>query len=756
MVGRTQSAMAVAARADILEFELANHPLDCPVCDKGGECPLQDFTFRHGYPTSRIDGPRLHFKKPIPLSNNIALDRERCVLCYRCTRYYDEVAWEQELTTDERGVQSFLTSQFDQPLQSVFSGNIIDLCPVGALTSRVWRFESRPWDMTPTETSCSKCAVGCSVTQWQRRGQLVRVTSHENDDIDEGWICDRGRFDYTDVNDPSRLRTPSIRGARATWADAINAVAAGIKGKGARLGISLPQDITNEEAFLFRRLLDGPLKGAKVKMHGRTAIAAPDGETMRIKEIDDARVIVVVASDLENDVPIIDLRVKKAVGKRGAKLIVVYPDGVDFDRSPQTVHIRNAKGAAAAEVRKLASHELLQNPGGLVAILFGDGRGSENMNELATACGALAEKVGGKEMPLCRATNEPRADAGARRAGTPMSQIYNDPIGHWVVVVVAMTLLLFVVLTATAYTVWFERVALGRIQRRPGPNRVGPFGLMQLAADGIKLAFKESFVPAKTDKIIYVIAPAIGVAAAFLAWSVIPIGLWYNVQYWIADVNVGILVIFAVSSLNVYAIVLGGYASNNKYSLLGGLRSAAQLISYEMALGLALVPTFMIAGSLRLRDIAAYTVSWGPYHGPIPLIILTPIGFLIYLISATAETNRTPFDLPEAEQELIGGFLTEYSGLKFTMYYLAEYLNVITVAALATLLFFGGWYLWVVPPVFAFFIKVVLVVFLYIWLRGTYPRLRYDTLMRLGWKVLLPLALANVVVTAIVLVAVQG
>ena len=413
MVVRTQSAMAVQARADILEFELANHPLDCPVCDKGGECPLQDFTFRHGYPTSRIDGPRLHFKKPIPLSDKIALDRERCVLCYRCTRYYDEVAWEQELTTDQRGVQSFITSQFDQPLQSIFSGNIIDLCPVGALTSRVWRFESRPWDMTSTATICSRCAVGCSVTQWQRRGQLVRVTSHENDDIDEGWICDRGRFDYTDVNDPSRLRAPSIGGMRSTWADAINAVAAGIKGKGAKLGISLPQDITNEEAFLFRRLLDGPLKGAKVKMHGRTAIPAPASETMRIREIDDARVIVVVASDLENDVPIIDLRVKKAVSKRGARLIVVYPDGVDFDRNPSTVHIRNAKGQAAAEVRKLASHDLLTNPGGPVAILFGDGRGSEDIKELATACGDLAEKVGGKEMPLYRATNE----RGALAAG---------------------------------------------------------------------------------------------------------------------------------------------------------------------------------------------------------------------------------------------------------------------------------------------------------------------------------------------------
>ncbi|HEY3194824.1 MAG TPA: 2Fe-2S iron-sulfur cluster-binding protein [Candidatus Dormibacteraeota bacterium] len=413
MVVRTQSAMAVQARADILEFELVNHPLDCPVCDKGGECPLQDFTFRHGYPTSRIDGPRLHFKKPIPLSENIALDRERCVLCYRCTRYYDEVAWEQELTVGQRGVQSFITSQFDQPLTSIFSGNIIDLCPVGALTSRVWRFESRPWDMTYTGSICSKCAVGCNVTLWQRRGQLVRVTSRENDDIDEGWICDRGRFDYTEVNDPSRLRTPRVHGARSTWADALNALAEGIEGKGAKLGISLPQDITNEEAYLFRRLLDGPLRGAKVKMHGRTAIPAPAGATMRIKEIDDARVIVVVASDLENDVPIIDLRVKKAVSKRGAKLIVVYPDGVDLDRDPHTVHIRNAKGAAAAEVRKLARHELLKAPGGPVAILFGDGRGSENMNDLATACGDLAEQVGGKELPLYRATNE----RGALAAG---------------------------------------------------------------------------------------------------------------------------------------------------------------------------------------------------------------------------------------------------------------------------------------------------------------------------------------------------
>jgi NADH-quinone oxidoreductase subunit H len=337
-----------------------------------------------------------------------------------------------------------------------------------------------------------------------------------------------------------------------------------------------------------------------------------------------------------------------------------------------------------------------------------------------------------------------------------MNDLYNNQVGHWVIVVIAITALLLVVLTATAYTVWLERVALGRIQRRPGPNRVGPFGLLQLAADGVKLAFKESFIPSDTDKLLYVLAPTIAVGSAFLAWAVIPIGLWYNVQYWIADINIGVLLIFAVSSLNVYAIVIGGYSSNNKYSMLGGIRSAAQLISYEMALGLSLVPTFMIVGSLRLRDIAEYTVHWGWYNGAIPLIILTPLGFVIYLIAAVAETNRAPFDLPEAEQELIGGFLTEYSGLKFVMYYLAEYINMITVSALAALLFFGGWNLWIIPPVFAFLIKVILLLFLYIWLRGTFPRLRYDMLMRLGWKVLLPLAIANVVVTGVILVATQG
>ncbi|HEX6548447.1 MAG TPA: 2Fe-2S iron-sulfur cluster-binding protein [Candidatus Dormibacteraeota bacterium] len=404
MVVKTNSAMASGARADILEYELVNHPLDCPVCDKGGECPLQDYTFRHGYPTSRIDAPRLHFKKPIPLSERIALDRERCVLCYRCTRYYDEIAWEQELTSDQRGVHTFITSQFDRPLESIFSGNIIDLCPVGALTSRVWRFESRPWDMDHTFSVCSQCSVGCNVTLWQRRNELVRVTSHENDEIDDGWICDRGRFEYTHVNSPDRVRTPRVGGRPATWPEAMDALEAGLRGR-KQPGIRIPQDITLEEAYLVRRLLDGPWKGARVAMERRTLLPAPDVATLAIKEIEAARTVVVIASDTADDVPIVNLRIKKAVSKRGARLLIVHPGELDLDRWPRGVeHVRPEAGGTAEAVRKLRRHAWLES--GPIAILYGDGHGSEDVTALAAAVSELAESCGGAVMPLYRGTNE--------------------------------------------------------------------------------------------------------------------------------------------------------------------------------------------------------------------------------------------------------------------------------------------------------------------------------------------------------------
>ncbi|MGH7902899.1 MAG: 2Fe-2S iron-sulfur cluster-binding protein [Candidatus Dormibacteraceae bacterium] len=405
MVVSTQSEMAVRARADILEMELVNHPLDCPVCDKGGECPLQDYTFRHAYPVSRINDARLHFQKPIPLSETIALDRERCVLCYRCTRYYDEIAWEQELTADHRGVRSYITSQFDQPLTSIFSGNIIDLCPVGALTSRVWRFESRPWDMAGAASVCSRCSVGCNVTLWERRGQLVRVTSRENDQIDDGWICDRGRFEYTEVNDVARLEMPLVGGRPSTWEGALEAIVDGLSEmRGAQLGVHLAQDITNEEAFLAARLLEGPWRGARVAMEGRTALPLNELPQLRIAELDECRTIVVIASDTRREVPIVNLRLKKAFGKRGARLILVHPGETDLDRRPGVEHIRNRPGQAGAAVRKL-----IRSPGlgaGPVGILYGDGGGTEDVTELTASVADLAAATGAAVMPLYRGTNE--------------------------------------------------------------------------------------------------------------------------------------------------------------------------------------------------------------------------------------------------------------------------------------------------------------------------------------------------------------
>lgn len=401
---KTNSALAVEGRADILEFELANHPLDCPVCDKGGECPLQDYTYRHGYPVSRIDAPRLHFQKPIPLSPQIALDRERCVLCYRCTRYYDEVAWEQELTVENRGVESYIASQFDQPLTSIFSGNIIDLCPVGALTSRVWRFESRPWDMNSQSSVCSKCSVGCNITLWERRGNLMRITSRENDQIDDGWICDQGRFDYTEVNDPNRLKTPlNKKGEPLSWDQAIRATVNGFKPySGNKLGIHIPQAITNEAAFILSKLLKGPWQGARVNMEKRSTLPLIS-PTARISELDQVDTIVVIASDTRSEVPIINLRIKKAVSN-GANLLVVHPNDLDLDRWPNIDHIRPQGGKTIRAIEDLRKHKLLKSGSSL--ILFGDGQGSEDPKALTNAITQLATSLKAKLMPLYRGTNE--------------------------------------------------------------------------------------------------------------------------------------------------------------------------------------------------------------------------------------------------------------------------------------------------------------------------------------------------------------
>lgn len=319
-----------------------------------------------------------------------------------------------------------------------------------------------------------------------------------------------------------------------------------------------------------------------------------------------------------------------------------------------------------------------------------------------------------------------------------------------------ISVVLGLVLLTVAYLTWVERKLVGDFQVRWGPTRVGPFGLLQPIADGIKLLFKEDLVPAEADGFLFRLAPALSMIPALITFAVIPFGdtvhlFGRTVDLVITDVNIGLLYILAVTSMGVYGIVLGGWASNSKYSLLGGLRSAAQMVSYEMALGLSVVGVLMLSQSLSLVDIV--NAQAGTCFKVLPCwnVFAQPLGFALFLVSANAELNRAPFDLPEAETELVAGFHTEYSSMKFAMFFMAEYANMIASSALATTLFLGGWRGPLLPPVVWFLLKVAAFLFLLIWLRATLPRFRYDQLMAFGWKVLLPLGLANVVLTAAVL-----
>ncbi|PVZ10124.1 NADH-quinone oxidoreductase subunit NuoH [Actinomycetospora cinnamomea] len=332
--------------------------------------------------------------------------------------------------------------------------------------------------------------------------------------------------------------------------------------------------------------------------------------------------------------------------------------------------------------------------------------------------------------------------------------IADDPFWLTLIKVVIVFAALMLV---TLFMIWFERRVVGRMQQRPGPNWNGPFGLLQSLADGLKLAFKEDVLPAARDRAVFFLAPVLSVVPAFVAWSVIPLGPEVSIfgeatALQLTDVPVGILVVLACSSVGVYGIVLAGWASGSPYPLLGSLRSAAQVISYELALGLSIIGVVLYAGSLSTADIvSAQQTGW--------YIWLLPVSFLIFAVSMVGETNRAPFDLPEAESELVGGFHTEYSSLKFALFFLAEYVNMVTLSAVATTLFLGGWMapwpLSLIPgvnegwlPLLWFFGKTLAFLFVYVWLRGTLPRQRYDQFMRLGWKLLIPVGLLWLVLVA--------
>jgi len=331
----------------------------------------------------------------------------------------------------------------------------------------------------------------------------------------------------------------------------------------------------------------------------------------------------------------------------------------------------------------------------------------------------------------------------------------HDPL--WVIVV--KTVLIFALLVLlTLFNIWFERRVVARMQHRIGPNVNGPFGLLQSLADGVKLALKEDIIPTAADKLVYLLAPVIVVIPAFVTFAVIPFGpevslFGHRTPLQLTDMPVAVIFVMAIASIGIYGIVLGGWSSGSTYSLLGGLRSSAQMISYEVAMGLALVAVFLYAGSMSTSQIvAAQDSTW---YG----VILLP-SFIIYVIAMVGETNRAPFDLPEAEGELVGGFHTEYSSLKFALFFLAEYVNMATVSALATTLFLGGWHapFWIDTfwaganhgywPLLWFMGKVLAFIFFFIWLRGTLPRLRYDQFMAFGWKRLIPISLVWIVAVA--------
>jgi NADH-quinone oxidoreductase subunit H len=343
-----------------------------------------------------------------------------------------------------------------------------------------------------------------------------------------------------------------------------------------------------------------------------------------------------------------------------------------------------------------------------------------------------------------------------------------------IVAVIKIAIALGVLLTVVAYTVWLERKVVGHMQNRWGPQRVGPFGLLQPLADGIKFLLKEDLTPPYVEKHIYLLAPGVALIMALTSIAIVPIGPIVHLfgistplqitgvidaAGQAGDINAGVLIVLGVTSLGVYGIALAGWSSNSKYSLLGSLRASAQMVSYEVSLGLSLVGVLIMSGTLSLRGIV--NAQLGTWFGVIPQWFLFRwqfVAFFIYLMAAFAETNRIPFDLPEAETELVAGYHTEYSAMKFAMFFMAEYANMVTVACIASVMFLGGWSGPPMPflpgavqaflPLIYFASKIFFFLFLYIWIRGTLPRFRYDQLMAFGWKFLFPLALANVIVTA--------
>ncbi len=871
-----------------------------------------------------------------------------------------------------RGALSMITTFDDEPYSGPFTGNVTELCPVGALLPTQYRFQARPWDIAEVPTVCSLCPVGCNVSATVREGKVKRIQSRNHPEIDEGWICDKGRFTFPHLRAPDRIVDPlkrvRLRGLEpVSWDEALDEAERLLRAARGRIVTALSGSESVEQAFALGALLRRGLDSHQAVMPEEIS-GALDAYRLPLSAIRDAQVVVVLGDvPLAERAPIVDLWVKAArrngarvltevdeeavrgaekavliwcgpggrggatvaqlaerlglAGKEGSGAVYVpeTPNarGVadawaaccdEEGESPEPIGLLLVSGDEAANdpsVRSLAEradaviaismfHGLAAGWADLVlpgtSYLERDGttvnlegrlqrqrRTStppcpdelEWLSQLAARFGveisphapmvfaavselcfggisygdvgeraplggypeapahvepeALPEpapRAGGihvvaykplfsgpavervEELAFQRPRPEvalARADARAQRhlgrrsrhghdrrslgraRGTPLER---RPPGRrpdrrraragpdrpglasalaaeggesavtepWWISLIKAGIIVNLVLGLFAYLTLIERKLMGRMQLRYGPNRAGKFGLLQPIADLVKLVRKEAFAPSSAIGIPYIIAPMISAFTALAAFSVIPWGPGWTVHGWringeVANVSIGLLLIFALGSIGIYGFIVGGWASESKYSILGAMRTCAQLVSYEVSLALSVLGVVILGRSLNLPEIVHRQGEFLPFVAP------QFIGMLVFFFGGIAETSRAPFDLPEAEQELVAGYHTEYSGMRWGLFQMAEYINLITLSGLMVTLFFSGWHgPWNLGPLW-FLLKLMGVLFVFIWLRTTLPRLRYDQLMRFGWKILLPVATLNAVVTAALVVA---
>ena len=963
----TRSPMVRKAREGVMEFLLINHPLDCPICDQGGECDLQDQAMAYGVDQSRFRENKRAVEDKY-LGALVKTSMNRCIQCTRCVRFVTEVAGIPELGAIGRGEDMEITTYLEEALTSELQGNIVDLCPVGALTSKPYAFAARPWELNKTESIDVMDALGSAIRIDTRGREVMRILPRTNDDVNEEWISDKTRH-VVDGLRTQRLDQPYVRsGGRlqpASWSEAFAAIAAKMaRANPRRVGAIVGDLAAVEEIFALKDLMT---RLGVVNLDCRQDGAAFDPSWGRasylfnstIAGIESADALLLVGTNPRREAAVLNARIRKRwrasrnfpIGLIGAKAPLTYtydylgagPETLaDIGRHSFADAMRKAErplvivgaevfarpdGAAVASLAAKAAIDLgaikdgwngfsvLHTAASRVGALdlgFVPADGGLNALQMAAAgtldlvfllgadeidvapgrvrrlyrhawrprrcprrCGVARRGLSGEIRHLCE-HRRPRADGDARvlparrrarglgdparavrRAGqeaslrlargaaagalqgapaydaarpdrawrggryskarsarrqrgqvavpvehrrllfhqsdrarirgdgrvfghrawalghdgggvgVAMAEFFSGYIWPLIIMVAESLLLLVVLLIAIAYVLYGDRKVWAAVQMRRGPNVVGPWGTLQSFADLLKFVLKEPVIPAGANKGVFLLAPLVTCTLALAAWAVIPVGAGIV----ISNINVGILYIFAISSLGVYGVIMAGWASNSKYPFLAALRSAAQMVSYEVSIGFVIITVLLCVGSLNLTDIVEAQRDHGvaSFIGLPWLTILNwywlpllPM-FVIFFVSALAETNRPPFDLVEAESELVAGYMVEYGSTPYMMFMLGEYVAIATMCAMATILFLGGWlppfpvppFTWI-PGLVWFVLKATLVFFMFAMVKAFVPRYRYDQLMRLGWKVFLPISLAMVAIVAGVLIVIRG